>query len=68
MKLSPDQEKFIERTRLGIERLQEFAGVARGLKLPILATGYLEGAKSLNDQLDLQRRAFRDDSLLNDSK
>ena len=61
--LTPDQEKFIEKTRLACERAAELAAEADRLNLPILAREWHYLGSELEKRVDLQLRAFRNGTL-----
>lgn len=63
--LTEAQSKFIERTRTACDRAFVLAEEAHQLGLPILAREWNYFGKELSGRVDLQLRAFRDNTLLN---
>ena len=61
--LTAEQEKFIEKTRAASDRAAVLADEADTLNLPILAREWSFLGQELRGHVELQVRAFQDDTL-----
>jgi len=66
--LTPEQEKFIQRTQLACQRAEQMAEEANRLNLPILAREWSYFGAELEKRVDLQLRAFRNGTLAVEEK
>jgi len=62
--LTPDQAKFLDLCRQAIVKFRERAAEADQLNLPVLAREWDYFATELEQRIELQLRAFREDTLL----
>lgn len=61
--VTPEQQKFLDKTRVAAGRARELAAEAHRLNLPVLAREWDYFGKELESKCDLQERAFRDGAL-----
>jgi hypothetical protein len=66
--LTPDQLKFLDLCRTACEKFRERAEEAAKLNLPVLAREWDYYSKELELRIEMQLRAFREDTLLDEQK